>query len=418
MVSSKAASRSWRASVALALLVSVCLATPAHAAADKATGSLSSCASNLDPHRVNDNFCDCTDGSDDEWRTGACGVGTFTCTTSSAVISSSFVGDGVCDCCDGSDESSAAKCPNTCDVDQRTAAIRLQVVLDEARLGLTRKEAYIAHGTSGAWEASIAGDIDYWEDAGEAAEDELDAFTHDFHVKQIAPTDRDRAIYQHLHAKMGFARLQLQLRQQVAATYFGPQAEYAALLGQCFDYEVNEKQLKGGTSNTIARTYVMVYCPFYNISQTEPSYHEWRQAQREAQMGDKYVPPTQHLEREVQRPILLGVWQDWEHAAPTATVVVPFQMYVERPLDEERDPTPRQIQAYDRGEKCGASDVHRRVYVQMECASYNHILFVEERALCEYAIGFGTPAACSSAYVAHLEAAVRAAAAGRPHDEL
>lgn len=64
---------------------------------------------------VNDDYCDCADGSD-EYGTAACAHGRFHCAAGvPRSVPSMLVNDGVCDCCDGSDEWAArTPCPRTC----------------------------------------------------------------------------------------------------------------------------------------------------------------------------------------------------------------------------------------------------------------------------------------------------------------
>lgn len=101
---------------------------------------------------VNDDFCDCLDGSD-EPGTGACSgqdKTLFYCAnegSSPKMLYASRVGDGVCDCCDGTDEAvlarrhPAARCANFCAEQGLVEKKERDIRIEKLKLGVSKKEA-------------------------------------------------------------------------------------------------------------------------------------------------------------------------------------------------------------------------------------------------------------------------------------
>lgn len=108
--------------------------------------------------RVNDDYCDCADGSD-EPGTAACFNGKFHCTNAGfkpSYIPSSRVNDGICDCCDTTDEyNSGAHCQNTCREMGRKDREEMEKKAEMAREGMLLKQKFIEDAQKGREEKQV-----------------------------------------------------------------------------------------------------------------------------------------------------------------------------------------------------------------------------------------------------------------------
>lgn len=360
------------------------LSLAAQQQAPDAASTTARCAKALPPPFLNDDYCDCDDGSD-EPLTAACShvlqadLLTFQCRSGGQKFASAFVGDGVCDCCDGSDEASlpSSNCPNTC-VERHNQIVKaLEQRLEAVHSGLQLRDSY-----NSLYDAKL--------ESLQATLDEsmviASAVQRAFNFKQqklqdagVQPSPQERQQLETMYYQLQSWQYQLFVQRKLVEQSTFEDREwkvpFAALVGQCFDYVVNEKELKGGTVNVIPREYVFSFCPFQNVTQSEPGYPEWTIAERQAKKGGELA--GQQLPAAPQ-PILLGLWDQWTPSTASA---------------KKADDASHRLQKYDFGHKC-ANDQHRIVHVDISCGVTNRILSIDESEMCIYSLVFTSPAAC------------------------
>ncbi|KAG7386991.1 hypothetical protein PHYPSEUDO_014867 [Phytophthora pseudosyringae] len=103
----------------------------------------------LELSRLNDNFCDCADGSDEPGTSACSHTGAvFHCANAgyfAADVPTSRVNDGVCDCCDGSDEyASGASCASACAEEMEAFKADKKDLIEQVEAGLKARGALAA----------------------------------------------------------------------------------------------------------------------------------------------------------------------------------------------------------------------------------------------------------------------------------
>ncbi|XP_012689231.2 glucosidase 2 subunit beta [Clupea harengus] len=148
--------------------------------------------------RVNDDYCDCKDGSD-EPGTAACPNGSFHCTNAGykpSFIPSSRINDGICDCCDTTDEyNSGATCQNTCREMGRQERELLQKQAEIAKEGFLLKQQLINEAKRQQEEKQ--GKLSEMQTNRKTMEDKLEALRT---VKEVAEQPEKEAKERHLKA--------------------------------------------------------------------------------------------------------------------------------------------------------------------------------------------------------------------------
>ena len=114
--------------------------------------------------RVNDDFCDCADGSDEPGTSACAGIESaprFYCLNRGfrpTYLRNSVVNDGICDCCDGSDEFASGACKDDCVNAGATAKAEAEANLAAVKAGVATATAWAQEAltSKAGWEAEIA----------------------------------------------------------------------------------------------------------------------------------------------------------------------------------------------------------------------------------------------------------------------
>ncbi|KAG1708617.1 hypothetical protein DVH05_022244 [Phytophthora capsici] len=345
------------------------------------------CVDSLPIELLDDDYCDCADGSD-EPSTSACSHvildskmspfgRQFKCKADDKLVPLAFVNDAVCDCCDGSDEKEGL-CPNTCISEWNKRLKTQSEKLSLVQRGRGIRKGYTTHAVD-----KVKQLHEDFERLAEAYQAGQRAFEDLQRQAQHNPELRGQLeqSYNVLRRVQYVTYVQNRVVDQSTFSDAAWKPAFVELVGQCFTYTVDEKELKGGTPNVIPRKYDMVFCPFQNVSQTEPLYPKWTKAERQTKVGVSADDENEE-EEEIPRPIGLGIWNEWQDSVGFV-----------------------HVQSYNHGEPC-ANSQERQTRVELSCGVKNRVVSVEEREMCQYEISFETPAACGAAEEDALQAEI------------
>ncbi|VDO94425.1 unnamed protein product [Soboliphyme baturini] len=286
---------------------------------------------------VNDDYCDCRDGSD-EPGTAACPNGSFHCANLGHLplnIPSSRVNDQICDCCDGSDEYSGwVHCPNTCEEMGRKMREEMRLQEERQTNGYQIRQKMAIDGKKRKVEKQVSVNSLLFskypvEQIQARKEFDLNA-DGEISPEEVKVSNEARMKHSDVQSKIRRLEADLKEAEEYMKINFGPNDEFAPLYQQCFEIALSE--------------YVYKLCLFEKATQRS---------------------------KDTSMETALGSWGKWITIGEDGF----YKML------------------YEHGAQCW-NGPERSTTVDLVCGLENALVASSEPSRCQYAFTFATPAVC------------------------
>jgi len=368
--------------------------------------------------KVNDDYCDCADGSD-EPGTSACENGLFFCPNRGHLgltLFSSRVNDGICDCCDGSDEyDGKVKCPDTCYAlgeDTRNAKrqeieafkkgleirrdyeAEAKSVREEKKQKIEELNAALAQKQQN--EKDLQAQVDALEAKAKAAEELLAQYKpketlpgqeqaedqsaeeddeeglddDDDEEEEDDDGEEDEAEAAEKKEVQEEAKVLLERTDDVKEALEQAEKDIADLK------ELRDRLRSVRREVEDTATEISNLEDYFKLDMGEDAFHGIRDKTFELKTNE-YTYKLTPFKEVKQQHTRLGEWGSWLNSEHTKM-------------------------EYTGGERCW-NGPDRKTIVDLTCSDTNTVLSVQEPNKCEYLMEFTTPAACSPERLAQLE---------------
>ncbi|GLV31584.1 Glucosidase 2 beta subunit [Carabus blaptoides fortunei] len=378
--------------------------------------------------QVNDNYCDCPDGSD-EPGTSACPHGMFYCTNAGHKplnIPSARVNDGICDCCDASDEydSPNSNCINNCNELGRSARAEAQKKAELVKLGSQVRAELSQKGILLKQEKkekllvlnrnrNEAEQVHKEKETLKAAVEELESVAlQQYHVFDRFDSNLDGKLeISELQTRPTFDRDRDGQITEDEARYFldeNSDLEFEEFLTVAWPKIKPFIMLEAGATPNKPQYDEETQKLIDQANEARDQFNNAEKTLRDIQNEIKNIEESLQKDYGLDEEFAVLDGQCFEYADREYVYkLCPFDQVIQKPKAGGSDTrlgtwgswvgteqSKYDVMLYDRGQSCW-NGPQRSTHVRVICGSENAVMSVAEPNRCEYVMDFITPAACN-----------------------